>query len=288
MEKIIIFNPSDYRILFLLSAAIKADYTPTLAHELEHLWNAEEIIILNINPNEELAKANLHPDLDILLHCKSDKIQAWLNFPGELDSKNFSVQNILKYFSPQMEIDSLDLGDQKKWPDNPKIARYGKALRAAKVIAINKKNLTEYNELLLSNAYSLAEGRSNVSVDTFHVQYKRVLAVTEYCFNKISTKQQLIYLPQREIAFGYLDTVSDYLDFATLREKCLNNYPFLTIIQYRQEGKEYNWFLSKKQLNIRTIFQLPETDNEHEILIEYPHKKMIQYLQNSIEGISKK
>jgi hypothetical protein len=287
MEKIVIFNPSDYRTLFLLAAIIKAGYTPTYAHNLGPLWEVEEIILLNINPNEKLEKLGLHPDLDLLLYRKSKDIKAWLNFPGELDANNPSVQNILRHFSPQMEIDSFVLGDETKWPKKPAVARYGQALHTAKVISSNKNHMTEYRELLVSAAYSLATGNANITIDSFQVQYQRVLDTTEYCFERISTKESFINLPGKEIAFGYLDTASNYLDMAALRKQCLRHYPFLTIIQYRQHGKEYNWFLSKKQLNIKIVFQLISTENNYEMLIECPHGKMREHLQKSIEGITK-
>lgn len=285
-KKIIICNPSDYRILFLLAAAIKAGYQPSYGRQLESLWEAEEIIFLNIDPKVEPEKFGLHPDLDIFVQFKAANIKAWLQYPGEFDSCNDSVQNILKHFPAQTNIDSLDLNNPNKWERNVYTARYGKALYASKVVCLNKGDMTQHQALLIDVAHSLAEKENNLDIDTMLIQYQRVLVTTEHCFNKISKKQDLINLPGKEIAFGYLDNVSNYLDFSALRKKCLNDYPYLTIIQYRQEGKEYTWLLSR-QLNIKKVFQLPKTESDYEILIEYSHKKMLKHLQKLIEGISK-
>lgn len=287
MNKIIICNPSDYRILFLLSAAIKAGYTPTYGNKIEPLWEAEEIIFLNIDPKVEPEKLGLHPDLDILIQYKVANIKAWLQYPGELDSSNYFVRNILKYFNPQRNIDSLDLNNPDKWERNVYAARYGKALYASKVVCLNKGDMTQHQALLIDVAHSLARKERNRDIDTLLIQYQRIIQTTEDYFQKISSKQNTLSLPGKEIAFGYLDQVSNYLDFSSLRKKCLSNYPFLTIIQYRQEGKEYTWFLSQKQLNVKIIFQLPSIESNYEVLIEYPHNKMILHLQDSIEGISK-
>jgi len=294
MKKTIIFDPSDQRILFLLVAAIKAGYSPNYPQRLQHLWEAEEIILLNIDPNEELVKLRAHPDFDTFISFKLANIKAFIHFPEKPEQKKFfdrdnpSVQNILKYFSPQMEIDSLDLIDKKRWAEKPVIARLGQALRAAKVLSVNRDDMTEYQELLINTAKKLANGKKTITIDTFQIQYQRIIDTTEYCFKKVSPEQKLIALPNKEISFGYLDNVSYYLDFSLLREKCLNSYPFLTIIQYRQREREYNWFLSRGQLNLQKVLQLPTSDNKHELLIEYSHSLMRLHLQKAVEGIIKK
>lgn len=287
MKKIIYFNPSDYRILFLLEASIRAGYKPIYGYNFQEIWEADEIILLNIDPKKELEKQGIHPDLAICLKFKLINFQAWLDFPGDLDKNNLSVQNILRYFSPQMEIDSLDLKNSNRWIEKPNLSRYAKALHAAQVISNNKDDVTEYAELLISIAQSLIEQKNHVNIDTFCMQHQRVLDATDHCFGKINTKHNVLKLPGREIAYAYLDQVSDYLDLASLRKKCLQNFPFLTIIQYRQLGKEYNWFISKKELNVQTVFQLPASDNNYEILIEYPHNLMHQHLKKVIEGITR-
>jgi hypothetical protein len=287
MKKIIIFNPSDQRIIFLLAAAIKAGYTPTDGYKLEPLWEAEEIIFLNIDPNTGLIKLGANPDFDIFIDFKLNNIKAWLNFPGELDSSNPSVQNILKHFSLQMEINSLELNNPMKLLEKPDLARYSQALYAAKVVSVNTKNMRRYYDLFINMAHSLAKEQNSLNVDSFQMQYQRVLDSTENCFRRITINQTLIHLPPKEIAFGYLDNVSNYLDFSALRERCLNDYPFLTIIQYRQRGIEYNWLMSKGQLNIQRVFELPKNENNYELLITYPHKKMLLHLKKAIEGISR-
>lgn len=284
MSKIIIFNPNDYRIVFLLAAAIKAGYSASYFQE-PSVWEAQKIAFLNIKPKGE----KIHEDLETFIKLKNNKIKAWLYYPNYMSVHNsLEAKEILNHFSPAMQENARLLTDESSWDTNPLLKYHGQALKAALVISKNKGEMMEYHDAVLTSGESIAEGRGDIVLDIFVNHYKKIQATTQSVLKSIK-KAQSLTIAKIKIDIFYLDNISQYLDLSQIREKILSDYKnyedFLLIIQYRQK-KQYNWMLTNS-LKVGRILDLGDGDHwlkvdktdRYEILIEFPHRGIINHLR---------
>lgn len=281
MKKIIIYNAFDYSAVFFLAAAKKAGYLPLSACSPSKLWanGAEEIILCNINPTKITSSVQYHPDVELYLIDKIRIISGLLFSPfTEWDKRKSSLNELMAHYTPSMRQNDQDIRS-KNWNHNEEAQRYAKALKAAMVKGSNS-SWDEYESVLQAAINEIADGCPSPLVGNFYFHYARVMQTTENAIARLEVNT-LLKIPKRQIAFAYLDNISDYLDFSHLRRYCLKTYPYLSIIQYRQYGQEYTWFMSNKKLEVCQFFRLPP-GNKYEALISAPHKTVLHHLQEVI------
>ena len=281
MNKIIIYNAFDYSAVFFLAAAKKAGYIPLSACSPSKLWasESENIILCNINPTKIAFSIQYHPDVELYLIEKIKMIKA-LFFPPftEWDKKKSYLNELMAYYTPTMRKNDQDIRSGN-WDHNDQAERYAKALKTAMVKGSNN-SWDEYESVLQAAITEIANGQTSQLVNNFYYNYTRVAKASQNAIMRFKTNK-ILKIPQRQIAFAYLDNVSDYLDFSYLRRHCLKTYPYLSIIQYRQYGKEYTWLISNKKLEVCQFFKLPP-GNKYEALIEASHQAVLNHLQEVI------
>lgn len=285
MKKIIIFNALDYGAIFLLAAAKRAGYTPLSASSPSRLWDngAKEIILLNIDPKRLGSSVQYHPDLGIYLKTKIGYIQGFIFFPYDYwDKNNPGINLIMEYYTSEMREIALKIYNEKEWKKDEKASRYGQALRAALIKGSND-SWYEYEEVLYDAIDEIRTGQNRILIDHFVDRYEKMRIVTQSAINKIELNTK-IKIPKSDVAYVYLDNISNFLDLSALRKHCLAKHPFLTVIQYRQHGKEKTWLLSNKKLAVNEFFQLG--GDKYEILLDDINQEVLKYLQKIIAEIT--
>jgi uncharacterized pyridoxamine 5'-phosphate oxidase family protein len=295
MKKIMIFNPKNYSGLLLAAAALKADYQlissfrPSLFLES----NATEIVLLNIDPKNITDFTQCHADLSLYLKNKIQAIKAFIFSPLiEKDVLNLKLDDIIYFhylISKKLGLTDEDLYNWE-FSQNSLARYYARALHAARVKS-RDANLDEYESLWIEILNDLDErfhGKKvsqNYLIESYVHHYERVKEVTKQAFKKIKL-DETIKFPYRHVAFAYIDNISQYLDLAQLRKLCLETYPYLCIIQYRENDQELTWFLSNKKLQVSQFFELPKSNHDYEALINFPHNKMLEHIKRVIIEIT--
>jgi len=297
MKKIMIFNPKNYSGLILATAALKAGYTLVSSFRPLLFWDcdATEIILLNINPQTTTCDDQCHSDLSLFLNNHVKDIKATIFSPfTEKDALHQDIDDIIYYhylISKKLRLTDHDLHNWEV-SQNALTLYYVRALHAA-LIKGNHYNLDEYESLwteIINDLDARFRGKkvsSNYLIESFNNNYQRVKDSTTQAFKKIKVNET-IKIPYRNVAFAYLDNISQYLDLAKLKKLCLDAHPYLCIIQYRQNGQELTWFLSKQKLQVDQFFELLKSDNHYEVLINFPHNQMIEHIKRVITEITKK
>lgn len=303
METVIKFYPSEASTVFALAAALKAGYKIVPASSMSELWSndepenkerayfaisPEEIILLDIYANNPT-----FPDLDIYLKMQGSKIKGAISTQ---DIQSLSVKPVkyegifrfLNYFAGQMAADARDLRREETWSYNQVAKRYGIALRAANIKAYNTAKQSFYAQALMDCALEIATKKRNFQVDDLVSGYFKGkgedLAAAKA---KFSTSGHPFVLPGRTVAFAYLDNISVWLDLYKLGQEVRQLYPYLAIIQYRQNNKEYNWILSNGQVNVRQLINLGHLEGDaYQILVKLPHKEATKKFGRAIADLN--
>lgn len=282
MKRMIIYNAYNYGTVFFLAAAKQAGYQPVSASTPSALWasNAEEIILCNVNPKLIPVSIQYHPDISLYLREKINLITDTIFYPfTEWDQKNLTLNQLMnRVYNESMRKNDRDI-ESGNWQRNEEAARYARALKAAMVKGMNT-NWEIYEVIFQEAINEIANNQTSGLIESFYELYDRVQETTDRAIARLELNT-LIHIPKRKIAFGYLDNVSDYLDFSRLRRACLDRYPYLAIIQYRQGGKDLTWLISNKKLEVCQFFRLPQR-RKYETIIIAPHKDVLQHLQNVI------
>lgn len=290
-----IFNPKNYSGLLLAAAAHKANYQlissfrPSLFLES----NATEIVLLNIDPKNITDFTQCHADLPLYLQNNIQAIKAFIFSPLiEQDVLNLKLDDIIYFhylISKKFGLTDNDLYDWEL-SQNSLARYYACALHTARVKS-RDANLDEYESLWIEILNDLDErfhGKKisqNYLIESYVHHYERVKEVTKQAFKKIKL-DETIKFPYRHVAFAYIDNISQYLDLAQLRKLCLETYPYLCIIQYRENDQELTWFLSNKKLQVSQFFELPKSNHDYEALINFPHNKMLEHIKRVIIEIT--
>lgn len=287
METVIKFYPGEASNVFALAAALKAGYKIIPVPSMMEIWcgeveksfsekiiNLEEILLLDIyadNPD--------FPDLDIYLKMQGPKIKGITNTQDlqsmSLDSTKYQgIYRFLNYFAGQMAADARDLRREQTWLHNKVAERYGRALRAATIKSYNTANKAFYAQALMDCALEIASKKRNFQIDDLVNGYLKGknedLAAAKA---KFSTSGHPFVLPGRTVAFAYLDNISGWLDLYSLGQEIRQLYPYLAIIQYRKNNKEYNWIISNGQVNVRQLLNLGHLEGDaYQVLVKLPHK----------------
>jgi hypothetical protein len=301
METVIKFYPGEASNVFALAAALKAGYKIIPVPSMMEIWsgeveksfsektnNSEEILLLDIyadNPN--------FPDLDIYLKMQGPKIKGITN-TQDLQSMSLSstkyqgIYRFLNYFAGQMAADARDLRREQTWLHNKVAERYGRALRAATIKAYNTANKSFYGQALIDCALEIASKKRNSQVDDLvngYLKGKNEDLATAKA--KFSTSGHPFVLPSRTVAFAYLDNISGWLDLYTLGQEIRRLYPYLAIIQYRKNNKEYNWIISDGQVNVRQLLNLGHLEGDaYQVLIKLPHKVATKKFSREISDLN--
>ncbi len=285
------FYPGEASNVFALAAALKAGYKIVPASSMSELWSnepeersyfatgkfsPEEIILLDIYPNDPSFS-----DLDIYLKMQRGKIKGTINAQEIQDlsptlglTKYKGIYRFLNYFDKHMAADARDLRREETWTYNQVAKRYGLALRAANIKAYNTAKQSFYAQALMDCALEIATKKRNFQVDDLVSGYFKGkgedLAAAKA---KFSTSGHPFVLPGRTVAFTYLDNISGWLDLYKLGQEVRQLYPYLAIIQYRKDNKEYNWIISNGKVNVRQLLNLGHLEGDaYQVLIKLPHK----------------
>ncbi len=297
METVIKFYPGEASNVFALAAALKAGYKIIPVSSMMEIWcgevedtdEVEEILLLDIYADN----ANF-PDLGVYLQMQGAKIKGMTNTQDlqsmSLNSTQYQgIYRFLNYFAGQMAADARDLRRPETWSYNKVAERYGRALRAATIKAYNTANKAFYAQALMDCALEIASKKRNFQIDDLVNGYLKGqnedLAAAKA---KFSTSGHPFVLPGRTVAFAYLDNISGWLDLYTLGQEIRQLYPYLAIIQYRQNNKEYNWIISNGRVNVRQLLNLGHLEGDpYQVLIKLPHKVAAKKFGREISDLNR-
>jgi hypothetical protein len=303
MKKIIFFHPLTHNIVFVLAAALQAGYKILPALSMETLWDsdADEIILLDIHMDN-----NFHfPDLDIYLEFKNGTIKSTL-YTEELYADFIQEKNLdkLKFWPPeqnhsgaleiighllannrQMIKDAIAMADENLWLENKTASRYGKALYAAGNKAKNMEDYHIYTEAIIAAAVEISTApKRSLAVEEILNGFARGRDSLAAALEKLSAKAPFeIPGKKGKIGFAYIDTITPWLDIDRLRNEALNRFPYMAVIQYRQNNEDLTW-IGSTEINISGIFSTPLGSgyNKNRITLIGPANEMIDIIRRVI------
>jgi len=287
METVVIFNPGDSSIIFALAACLQTGYKIIPASSMAEIWDNgnRQIVLLDIYPNDPR-----YQDLDMYLKLQAPKIKFVIGL-HDVYHKNANhddgVLELLRHVTPQMLIDANNMKDFNRTNQDKIAVRYGQSLKAARVKATNDEDEYFYQQTIVDAAYEIFTKKKNYDIDTLVEAYKKMLNVTLAAKQKIETKDSPFSIPKREVAFGYLDHISPWLDLEKLKKDSLLLFPYLCVIQYKNNGEDYTWIGSDGLLNVRHFINLDGVGPSHQVLLRGSHKQTTQHIRQAIAEITK-
>lgn len=254
---------------------------------MAEIWDNgnKQIILLDIYPNDPR-----YPDLDTYLKMQATKIKFVVGL-HDIYRKNVSQDagalELLRYITPQTLIDANNMKDYNRVNQDKIAVRYGQSLKAARVKATNDEDEYIYQQAVVDAAYEIYTKKKNYEIDTLVEAYKKMLNVTLAAKQKVETRDSPFTIPKREVAFGYLDHISPWLDLEKLKKDSLILFPYLVVIQYKYDGEDYTWIGSDQLINVRHFINLAGTGPNHQILLKGSHKQVTQHIRQAIAEITK-
>ncbi len=287
MEKVVIFNPGDASIIFALAACLQAGYKIIPASSMSEIWDNENkpTVLLDIYQNDPR-----YPDLDIYLELQAAKIKHVISLHDmyhKKASQDAGALEIMKYVTPQMITDANNMKDFNRWNQDKLAVRYGQSLKAAKVRSLNDEDEYIYQQAVVYAAYEIFTKKKNYEIDTLAEAYQKMINVTLTAKQKVETNDSPFTIPNRDVAFGYLDHISPWLDLEKVKKDSLILFPYLVVIQYKNNGEDYTWVGSEGLLNVRHFINITGPGSPHQILLKGSHKKVTQHIRQAIAEITK-
>jgi len=289
-KSVFLYNHNEANNIFILAIAKKLGFQ---LWSLENLW---DLINTNYSPIFIISDKTFldFPDLLTYLGMPGDKIGGYINVNNiQSNDPNPDINLILIYLNrDHMLKNTEDINCIANWERNPLAARYGKALTMARIFIKNQNKPSPWKELkwreIINEAITeINEAKQSYDISRYADRYDNYLANLNEAKAKISTKKPPIRLGNKPIAYGYLDNISPWLDLDKLKRDLLVLYPFIVIIQYRQDDNEYTWIASDKILNVNLIFNIKNNNkNPYEATIGYPSNKVIYLLRKRVKRIS--
>ncbi len=282
-NKIIVFNAYEPSIVCPLSYFWNQGYHPYSAPlvDIEVLWDNPDVWLLGVSPGISTKKT----DFDIFLDFHQDKIislQNLVDFKEDRDL-NPEAKTLLSGWRQQTRLRALarEIRDQNTWSYSKIAARYGKALTASRTLN-NHKN---HENLMLGAAREIQNKKNNFEITKLAEQHQQIVETTEKILKKIRIKDSDFSIPNREVAYGYLDNLSPLADLYDIKQEALKRFPYLVVIQFRHYGQEFTW-LGSRSLNIRQLLLINEASNNQEVLIKRPFKKINKEFREIISEIT--
>lgn len=280
MEKknsIILYDPNEINAIFILAAIKKLGFE---IWSMERVW---ELFITNYSPifvvPENLLK---FPDLETYL---------WVSGGGVIDINNIKktdpnpdIQLVLNTLRKNSVLNNTrDIKYQERWERNSMASRYGKALKAAKIFLNNKGRSGEMAGIISEAITEINEGKQSYNISMYEDNYNRCTSLLTQTKAKISYNCP-VKLGNKQISYAYLDKISPWLDLEKLQKDLVILYPFITILQYRSNNREYTW-IGSNHVNVSLIFNV-KNKNPHSIILRGSHKKIINFLKTEAKSLS--
>ncbi|PKM88519.1 hypothetical protein CVU83_01625 [Candidatus Falkowbacteria bacterium HGW-Falkowbacteria-2] len=270
MKTTVAYFPGDYTIVYALAACLKAGFELHPASNMHELWdiNSRQIVLLDID-SENPAFA----DFESYREYMRPKIISCLSLADLYESATQKLNNnkvALQIWKQLIDIDDVFksiVSLKKGYLKDITIKRFAYALRSASIKASNTNDQLFYYKTLENIAAEIADLNSNSEIDILAIYCERVNDTTKAAFKRITCNHSIFTIPYREVAYAYLANISPWLDLDELKKMAKEHYPYLSILQYRANDKEYTWIGSKyNQLDIRQFFDLPRKVCEYQYL----------------------
>lgn len=285
MENInVLYDISEDNIIFALAACLREGYQITPIFSTADLWDhGENLILLNILE---------HTSADIQLFRAMKK----LHIKGEIDTRDLNniyfkttyqnhaeILKIVKFMNlPINLMTAQNLGDKAAWTSDQYAGRYGPALKAARVKALNTNDQKFLQTTIFFIAKEIYTHQKDRDIDNLVDWYQKTKKTTAEAWKKIKINTTLFNFP--DIAFAYLDEISPWLDLEAIKKDALASFKVLTVLQYRQDKQEYTWIGSQLPA-AQDIFFLKNKGDYFETTITAPHSEVIRNIQLSIKGM---
>jgi hypothetical protein len=216
-------------------------------------------------------------------------------YPFDLYPPNYGLNTCLYWYLREywhfrdiynMLKNTEDINHPERWGRNLMAARYGKSLYVARIYPKNIKNSNFFTKILEKVIVEINDGKQNYEISFYEDNYINCLPTLIRAKNKIRTKNAPIKLGNKKIAYGYLDTISSWLDLDKLKKDLLIIHPFLVVIQYRLKKINYTW-IGSNNININLIFNIKNNSkSSHNFTIKGSPAKIIEYLKKQIKILS--
>jgi hypothetical protein len=287
-KSIFLYDPNELNAIFILAAIKKLGFKIWPINTMQSLWTW---LIDGYYPVFIISEKNRQnfPDLKTYLWLSKAKIGGFID-PCNIQKKdvNPDIQLVLtKLKKNSMLKNTEDISHPERWEKNPTAFRYGKALRAGKIFLKNKHKPERLIKTIDEAITEINEGKQSYSISLYEENYDYCLYILTEVKTKINTNNSPIKFGNKPIAYGYLDNISPWLDLEKLQKDLVILYPFMTIIQYRLDNKEYTW-VGSATINVNLIFSIKNNDkNPHGATLKGPHDKIINLLKAEAKSLSK-
>lgn len=283
-KTVFLYDPNEINSIFLLSVIKKLGFQ---IWPIEKLW---QIIISDYSPIFVILgphHQNL-PDIKMYLWILGNKVRGFINpFNIQKDDANPDIQLVLaELANKSMLKNTEDMSHSENWGKNLMAARYGMALSAAKISLKNNDKLSRLELLIERAIVEINSGKQDYEISNYEKNYENcVLALIE-AKSKIKTDNSPVKLGREEIAYGYIDNISQWLDITKLQQDIITLHPFLSIIQYRNNNKEYT-FVGSGTINVNLIFDIKNNDKSpYSAILQGSHAKIMRMLTMEAKSLS--
>lgn len=281
-QKIIIFDAHEPSIVCALSYFLDQGYElkSSPPGNIENLWDNPDAWLFNVSHGISGDKK----DFDFFLDFHPDKrisLQDLTDF-GESPNLSPEAKDLLIGWKEQSNLRALarEIRDVTSWKYSRRAARYGQALVSSRTLNTHKI----HENVMVEAAREIINQKQNFEITHLAEQYPSISRATENAMQKIFIQDSNFSIPSREVAYGYLDNISPLADFYAIRQEALRRFPYLAVIQFRENGQEFTW-LGSKRLNIAQMFLLNE-GSKNEALIKGKFKKINNYFRETISEIT--
>jgi hypothetical protein len=264
-----LYQPSSPGVAFIIAACKISGLTIKPMLKMSDLWDAwaeyDEIVLIHTKVDISIFDA-----WELFLDLAISSIPSYMN-PLDLQAEDEypQTQTVLEIMKQTGLLkNAQDSQNPEKWKGNKIAARYGKALKTAKIFLDNQDNPTALSRLFEDAAIEILYGKENKEITTFEKSISRCNEALKNALNKINLKNY-------NIAYAYLDNLSPWLDLSELQKEIFKLHGFLSILQYRKNNKELTWIGSNGKFNINEIFNIKNNKKSpYAILIEGPHQEV--------------
>ncbi|MCF7860501.1 hypothetical protein K9M09_02675 [Patescibacteria group bacterium] len=285
-KSIFLYQATDPSVVFIIAACkyLKRDVQPLVS--MPKLWELWE----SWRQKKDLVFIHSQMDVDIFydwqsfLNIATDAIGSYIN-PRDIQATDShpETHKVLDFMAESGLLkDAKDSLRPERWEKNKLAERYGKALSAAKIFLENQKKRDNLLQLFENAATEILSGKENFEVTKFAESFVRCVKALNEASAKLSVNEKPFIVAGRKVAYAYLDNLSPWLDLEEFKKRSLNTYPFLTILQYREDNKEYTWMGSKGIININQIFDI-KSNNPYRALIQGSYTHTIARLKKEAE-----
>ncbi|MDD3285807.1 MAG: hypothetical protein PHG95_04235 [Patescibacteria group bacterium] len=254
-EKIIVFDAHEPSLVCALSYFLEQGYKleGSPLEEIAILWDNPDAWLFNINIMDSNQETDFYL-FEILHPHKHISLQNLIDL-GEDKNLNPEANALLRDWKQQRSLMALarEIREKKTYSDYA--IRYMMALTVSRTTKGEKENA----EIFIAAARELAYKKKNFEITNLANQYPTVAKATENAIQKIKIQPSAFDIPNRQVAYGYLDNVSPMVDLYAIKKEITNKFPYLAVIQYRKNSEEFTCIVSK-ELDLQKIFLLDKNE----------------------------